>query len=161
MRPWLASILAPVDPLTAGERQRLADRDVDVAKLTATIDALRAERYGLVDLARRRNEHAAHYAADAAQARRDRDRYATRVHELEQELAAVTAGKWKPPRPEACSTLAECSGNRALAERVTRVVGDGDTAAAADRVIVASGCAPRPGWPTSDELRAAAGGGGS
>lgn len=61
------------DTLTAAERRRLADRDIDVAKLTAAL----AER------------------------------------------------------------------TRALAERVTRVVGDGDTAAAAERCITGSGCAPR------------------
>lgn len=130
------------DTLTAAERRRLADRDIDVAKLTDALAERTRERDELVDLARGRNERAGRYAADAAEARGRADELAARVRVLEAQLAERD-GAWSPSRPEQCRTLAECTSNRARAERAGRVVGDGDTAAAAERCITGSGCAPR------------------
>jgi len=113
------------------------DRDADVLWHLAS-DAERE----LCDMARRRNEDAGRYAADAASARTDRDRLARHIRALETELAE--RDRTGPSRREQCQTLAECTANRAAASRVTRVVGDGDTAAAAERCITGSGCAPAP-----------------
>ena len=101
--------------ITTADARRLADSDTDRAKLRGEIQRLRKDRDELARLAQSRLD------TIALQVRLRREAEARSLDLLDQLADArgeVVAGR----RPELCRTLSECSGNRAAAERVTRIV---------------------------------------
>ena len=103
--------------ITTADARRLADSDTDRAKLRAEILRLRKDRDELARLAQTRLD------SIALQVRLRREADARALHLLE-ELREARGETVEGRRPELCHTLAECSGNRAAAERVTRIVAE-------------------------------------
>lgn len=116
----LASRLRPgTVVISSAQARRLADHEADAARLRATIADLRRQLAELSELAQQRlvsvgEEHRRRLEAEARAME-----YARLLYE-ERSGAAPVEGR----RPELCRTLAECSGNRAAAERVTRIVAE-------------------------------------
>jgi hypothetical protein len=103
--------------ITTADARRLADSDSDRAKLRAEILRLRGDRDELARLAQTRLD------SIALQVRLRREAEARSLDLLDQ-LHEARGEAVEGRRPELCHTLAECSGNRAMAERVTRIVAE-------------------------------------
>lgn len=103
--------------ITTADARRLADSDSDRARLRSEIARLRGERDELARLAQSRLD------TIALQVRLRREAEARSLDLLDQ-LHEARGETVEGRRPELCRTLAECSGNRAAAERVTRIVAE-------------------------------------
>ncbi|QDF19783.1 hypothetical protein QEH38_gp51 [Mycobacterium phage LilSpotty] len=86
---YATRVLQRVDALAARVERQLAVGSPDAA---ATVANLRAMHIGVCDTAAAQARELAHYAAEAEQARCERDEALTRLQELEDELTELRGG---------------------------------------------------------------------